>query len=467
MTDFSEVAYLREKVRALSAGLRSRLNEYFEELPDGQVGNLVEVVLLFLVQIEEEVNETSDPRELRLHCTLIDYLSQILEWLDHAHTAQTPRAHVSVLREISKKLLDGAEILVTPTIESNYRIHDKISWLETLAVQGLSESRQEKVLAKLPNALFRVWFPRVERENILNHALLGHEMGHPIADEFFEDYEQGSEYQTRLKRAQEEVAKDKTIAAMFAACEDDTERSQFKSEISERLADIHERALVEVVSDAVATFVFGPSALLSLLDFFIREALDALPSDDEYYPPNRYRWRSVLKLFKQEGYLQALREVIRRDPEGIYKALNSALDFLEDATSKNTDLEVIRSDPYTRVAYAWLDETLRQAVPFARKRSMELLYNRELIGREVSALVERLQANVPPSEMGVWPDVTPVDWRSALCASWVVALSHSLDPAQAEPDRRKSIQKVHNLALKAIDYIFLKRELSDFRALPK
>jgi hypothetical protein len=391
---------------------------------------------------------------------LIDQLSEVLEWLDHAHTAQTPRAYVEILAEISSKLHGGAAILVTPTVECNYRISNEVPNLIRLT-NALPPSKQDLVVALLPAALYRVRFPRIERENILNHSLFGHEFGHPIADEFLDDHEEDVIYQERLLDAQREIEKEQDTADEMARCLDDTERTFLVNNIQDKLSQVHKRALVELVSDAIAIHLFGPSAIFASMDFFIREPLDEKPEEDEYYPPTRYRWRLMLQILKQGGYLQQLNELELEMP--IRATLNSTIEYLESVVADKCDLEVLERDPYTRTAYAWLTKTLPAALEYAKKRVSNLSYEPLRLSQEVPKLLERLQAGVPPSEIGIWPNVEPVDWRSTLVASWLLALWQTLDPDMSSDYRREALRTTHRLTVKGVEYIFLQRDICAFR----
>jgi hypothetical protein len=458
---FTEGLYLREKADSLQAGLLLRLEEFVEELPTGQSANLIETIKVFLAQIEAEL-KTCDDAELRFFCPLIDQLSEVLEWLDHAHTAQTPRAYVEILAEISRTLHGGAAILVTPTVECNYRISDEVPNLVRLT-SALSPTRQEIVVARLPEALFRVRFPRIERENILNHSLFGHEFGHPIADEFLDEHEDDVVYQERLLEAQRQIEKEQDIADAMAGCQDETERTVLLNNIQDTLSQIHRRALVELVSDAIAVYLFGPSAIFASMDFFIREPLDEKPEEDEYYPPTRYRWRLMLQILKGGGYLQELDGLELES--SIRATLNSAIAYLEAAVEDKSDLAVLERDPYTRAAYAWLTKTLPNALDYAKKRASDLTYEPTRVSQEVPRLLERLQVGVPPSEVGTWPNVQPVDWRSTLVASWLLALWQTLDLNLSKDERREALRTTHRLAVKGVEYIFLQRDIHAFRKL--
>jgi hypothetical protein len=466
MGSFTEEGYLREKARSLRAGLLSRLDEYVEEFPKGQSTDLIQTIHFFLGEIEKEIDACDDRRTLRLFCPLIEKLSEVLEWLDHAHTAQTPRACVELLCEIARRLHGDADVLVTPTVESNYQILDEVPWLTRLT-DSLSASRQQLVIDQFPRALYHVRFPRVERENILNHALFGQEFGHSIADEFFYDHEDKVHYQEQLNAAQAEVEHDPEIKSELAECSDETERADLINRIQDKLSTIHQRGLVELMSDAIAVHLFGPSAIFATVDLLIREPLDELPSeDDDYYPPTRYRWRLMFDVLEQSGYIDALRALeFTADQRDIADALASTLSYIEEAISKRSDRDVLQDDIYTRASYNWLqDKTLPEALDHAEKRVSEARYDPSLITTEVLPLIQRLEVGVPPSETGTWPKVSRVDWRSTIVAGWLVALGQATSGKFDERQRRDALSTTHRLTVKGVEYLFLQRDIEHYKS---
>lgn len=464
MVSFTEEGYLREKVRTLRRGLMSRLDEFVEDFPTGQSANLIGIIKTFLDQVEIELGKCDHINLLRLFCRLIDALASVLEWLDHAHTAETPRVCVEILREIADKIHQGSAIIVTPTIDSNYFISDERPDLERFT-SALSESGQAIVLAKFPSSIYRVRFPRLERENILNHSLFGHEFGHPIADKYLADHETEIIYQKRLNNAQMRVQNQPAIAKELLELEDDTDRTGFLNHISNKLAEIHKRALVELVSDAIAIHLFGPSALFSAVDLFIREGIDDLPTEqDDYYPPTRYRWRFMMQILKEEGHLKELNKLrFTQDQNQIETSLSSVLKYLTRVVNKTDDLLVLQSDPYVDAAYGWLKKTLPRALRYARQRVATMIYRPATMAAEVSPLLQRLGAGVPPSEVGSWPNIKPVDWRSTMAASWLVALSQMFDQKQSADKRQDLVQTTHRLAMKAVEYVFMQRDFKTFK----
>lgn len=462
---FTEARYLQEKARLLCNGLSSRLDEFVEEFPDGQSSRrLIGTIRVFIADIEDQLAGATEVRLLRWLCSLIDKLAEMLEWLDHAHIAQTPKAYVNILREISGVLFQNAEILVTPAIESNYTIIDEVPSLLHLT-SLLTESAHQSVADLLPDSLYHVRFPRIERENILNHPLFGHEFGHPIVDEFFDEHETKSSYQSRLSDAQKTIEREQVVIDRLAACVDDLDRARELNAISETLSAIHKRALVEIVSDAVAVYIFGPSAIFAAMDLLIREGLDEAPAPDDYYPPTRYRWRFMLKVLVDEGHIQALKKLsLSGNQQGVQITLDETLAFLDGVAAENVDGQVIASDPYMRVAYSWLDQTLPDALTHARQYVEKLIYDSTLILDEVPPLLERLLAGVPPSQIGIWPDVKSVDWRSAFVASWLLSLNQGLDSTKTSDQRKIATKTTRDLVAKGIEYIYLQRDKRQFNA---
>lgn len=461
---FTEETYLRQKARNLSAGLASRLEEFVQDISSGQSSkNLTRTVRVFLERIDAQLAITDDIRILRWHCLLIDNLAESLEWLDHADAAQVPKACIEILNEISRVVPDGAGILVTPVTESNYFITDWRPIIRNLT-NALPENDARLVMACLPTPLYRVQFPRIEKENILNHALFGHEFGHPIVDEFFSTHETSAEYKERFQRALIEAEQEAEIAEELAGYTDEVDRARVKTNISETLSEIHKRAVEELTADAVAVYLFGPSAIFSAIDLFIRHSLDESPEYDEFYPPTRYRWRFMYQILKEEGYIDALKNLSTKSSSAAISTLNTVIQYLEESISKNSDRDALQIDPLTKVAYAWLEMTLPESTKYAVDRTKKFKYTVEALKAEVPALLERLEIGVPPSEVGAYPESKPVDWRSSLIAGCIIALHHTSGPSSFSEEDRKKLLVTYRLTEKGIEYIFLRRQFEEYRS---
>ena len=89
---------------------------------------------------------------------------------------------------------------------------------------------------------------------------------------------------------------------------------------------------------------------------------------------------------------------------------------------KETDLESIQYDIISREAYRvianeWktIQEQFLSILPPVSSRAYRLIDRKP----EIEDLVLKLEKDIPPNDLGNWPDTTPADYRDILNASWV------------------------------------------------
>lgn len=462
MKPFDEAFFFQEKALALSSGLSLRLSEFVNEFPAGSPHELIRITKGFLTHIDAALSGPPSPVRFD-YFGLIEVLSKALDWLDNAHTAQTPKALVESLEAIASELFSEAKLLVSPSSEYNYSIVDLIPHYTELANNCLPLSSARALIATFPKALYLVQFPRIERENGLNLAIFGHEFGHPIADEFISAHEQLPIYVSRLAAAKASIQSDSKLSAALASRTNPLEKAQLLSRFVDAVVVMHRRALQELVSDAVGVGLFGPSILFSSLAVFGQTSLDAVASSPSYYPPSRFRLRLMARLLTDAGYIKGLSE-LKLSPafENIQLALKRALDHIERLVQADSDVTATTADPIARIAYEWLAQTLPDALSHASLRTKGGAFAADRISREVPGLVERLSKHVPPNEIGVWPKAGIVDWRSGLLAAWLMTLCQIEDSSMNAATRRKALQTTQKVSLKGIEYALLQRQYASF-----
>lgn len=465
MFAFREAVYIRGRVRSLCTGLRERLKEYVFEFPDGSPLDLIRILELFLDEMEASLAATGDINELRFYIPVIQELAGVLTWLDNAHSAQTPRGLVQILDRTSQSLFQDVKLLVVPSSEYNYSIADLVPPLKKLAKGPLPRAAQERLEKALPKKFYLVQFPRIQREHILNHAIFGHEFGHPIADDFIEIHETQTAYQQRFQDAKRQVEADPAVVAHLNQIHDVVERGKELSDIADAISEIHRRAIQELVSDATSIQLFGPSAAFALLDLLLTDELDTLPSEPGFYPPSRFRLRLIESLLNSTGHDRALRTLaLDSTVATIGDSTRIALDHLRGVIATTTDHNQINSDPIVKAAYEWLDKTLPEAIAYAERETAKSAYHSSLVESEVPELLKRLQLKVPPNETGLWPDVEVADWRSALTAGWLHALNHALSTAATDEAKDEGITSIQELTLKGVEYAILQAAYTAHRA---
>jgi hypothetical protein len=263
MASYDEIRYLRSKAHSLCEGLKLRLSEFHDDFPAGSPGELIRITNAFLEKIRDEVETTPDRNVLTAFFRLIDTLSGMLDLLDNAHTAQTPRGLVQFLQEIANNLYPGSCLLVSPSSAYNYSIVNIIPDFSKLAKNALPASVAAALIATFPKELYVVRFPRTERDNVLNHTVFGHEFGHPIADAFVAAHERQPEFAARLSDVKQKIQSDPTIQGLLSKAADPVEQSQLLNHAVDTVVTLHRRGLEELVADAVGIRLFGISALLA------------------------------------------------------------------------------------------------------------------------------------------------------------------------------------------------------------
>lgn len=462
---FDEGNYFREKARGLNGGLLLRLDEFVNEFPAGAPSELIEIIKLFVGAIDVELSRNSDASLLRQYCGLISHLASFLQYLDNAHTAQTPRGLVALLEQTANVLFSKSVLLVSPSSAYNYFIADIVPTIRQLAVRALSPDARKPLEARLPETFYIVQFPRVERDNILNHAIFGHEFGHPIGNKFLAEHEQEQIYKNRLTEAKEKIKVDAELAKHLATFPDALAQSQQLNKMVEAVTKIHRRGLEELISDAVGVYLFGPSALFAGFDILGQSALDEPPAPDSGYPPSRYRIRLMYDLLVKSKHIDVLADLpLEESQRDIAEAIRSILKFIKTISEGQADKANIKGRALVRIAYEWLEQTLPAVQDAIEKRIASAAYSTDSALAELPALLKRLSLQVPPNEIGVWPDMHPVDWRSAILAAWLISYSQLANVAMSADVRRQHLATTQKLAAKGVEYAILRRQHEEFLA---
>jgi hypothetical protein len=466
MTDFPEVTYLKERVRSESAGLRYRLKEYVAEFPAGTPLKLIEITEGLLKELDDGLTTLNDVNQIKSRFHVLGSMSSLLTLLDNAHSQQTPRGLVHVLQRAVNELFPSALLLVAPTADYTYTITDLIPGLKRLAQGPLDPEAFRRFEATLPSAMYVVQFPRISRENVLNHVVFGHEFGHPIAEEFLRKHEATQAFKDRFSAIQKEMLESKAIQDGLAKRESATDKTKYRNQVLQMLDEIHERAFEELLSDAVAVELFGPSAVFALVDILVQDELDNPPSAPLFYPPNRSRMRWVYERLAANGHVDALRSLKLDAPLApIQQSLNATLDYIERLIKDQSDIEALhKRSPVISGAYNLVKDTLSAAMPVVQERTKKLVYSPALMAEQVPGLLERLSLQVPPNELGLGVDAKFVDSRSSFLASWLHVLNDTIRPLADPVDQQRKLLTTQNLALKGVELALLQDDYQKFCA---
>lgn len=446
-------------------GLFQRLDEIcVSDFPTGSPKEVIKLLQDILEKISLQIDSASEEQTLALICRVIHFYSSFLEYFDNAHTEQTPRGLVQLLEELMAQLSPKAKLLVWPQALYNYSIRDILPTLRKTTENLLPDSERKSLFDPFEGPINLISFPRVERDDILVHAVFGHELGHPIVEEYLIEEQATPIYAQHLKEA---IAKIDSAFSVELAALSHGEAFSEKEKLTNLMLDVRTRGLEELVSDAVAVLLFGPSALFALFDIFSSVGLDNPPSHPALYPPPRYRIRLAKQLMDQEGYTESLSEQGSSPQLGsIDDSIKAMLSHIDHTASDNSDVAILESDLLLKIAYDWVVLSLPDAIQYAKTRINQLSYDKDAISKDIPSLLERLALGIPPNEIGVQPHIKTVDWRSAILSAWICKIhGHKKGVSSPTPMSSPDIDLLQKITLRAVEYILLqKRYESHMRA---
>lgn len=444
--------------------LRSRFDELnSRDFPNSAPNEVIALIKQALTAIGRQV-DTADGRVLPLIFSLLNSYQEVLTFLDNAHTEQTPRGLVRILRDLLNRVSAGSRFVASPQSAYNYGIVD----VQPFLVAPLSNLLPMADLQALPSIsssrIHLILFPRVERDNILVHAVFGHEVGHIIATEFLTWEETQPQFQQSFQKVIEKVSK----AHPVSPSTDPLAVLRHRVELSNRVAQVRKRAMEELISDYVGAVLFGPSALLASFEIFMLNPIDLPPVGAELYPPSRFRLRFILDTMKEEGFVAALDDCVSQGGERLphLVAVQAHLQRIGALVAEEDDLKALANDSLISDTYEWVKASLEDAKQFVKTRlATDMIYSTGAFSAEIPELIGRLVLNVPPSELDAFPNVRLPAWQSALLAGWFVRIYGKRQSAEGEiPFRLQDYDGLQRLVLRAIENIGLHKEYLDHMA---
>jgi hypothetical protein len=298
-----------------------------------------------------------------------------------------------------------------------------------------------------------LWLPRLHRLNALLHTNIGHELFHPALESFFKKYRPAvlPVISMSCKGFLEKQGVPTDETDLFF------DETRIDMVVSETLK-IWERGLSEVLCDFGCAQIFGPAAMTALLSMAQCDQLDTCPKSPLYYPPWRFRLRSVhhrieesVKKFVEEHLLD------NRYAEAFTSTLNAFKKIVDDKTDK----EQIEGHPLCDIAYKQIDTLLNDGWEYVGRLIPSTVKRWDSTQNQVSALLARIEAGIPPSEVvreGNALSPEAADISAILVAGWVY---ESYWQQQAEGERRFDYPTFMRLLLKGSEDAALRRAYSE------
>jgi hypothetical protein len=386
-----------------------------------------------------------------------------LRFIEGASTPRTPWSVVGPFEKLGGAVHPDAHFIIRPQWTYNYTIRELIQPYKDFLKKNVPKSKQSRVnklFSGLPSRFYVVSFPGIERKNVLLHAVVGHEFGHPIAKKFFE----GDDPKSFLFDIFNAVTKELSAKPSEWA------------KTTQLAAEVRQHALEEILCDLTQLRLFGPAAIFAMEEFAYNFLLDKLYG---WHPPWRYRLRITLDDLTDAHVDQLLSEV--RDDVAL--KVKDRVQTLRKLVQKKDDRVIIDSKVFTRIGFRFAEKAIPKAKALLTKELGKYdLFQGESLGRlsgDVGTLVERLQSRIPPNEIqGDGKDFYPADTPAILNAGWFYTIGYqdslfnekTLTKAPATKLIGQFVQEdgaVKRLILRAIEYADLQKEWAEWQAKKK
>lgn len=372
---------------------------------------------------------------------VIPLLHAILGFVAGSQINQTPSHLVVALRRYVRDTIPASDIIVSSKPELNYSITEIASKLRS-AFEGLP---MERSCERLPMYLFVVTLPTVEREQVLLHGIISHELGHPLAEAHHVVDTVLSQIPPKgdlIKRHAQQIlaqsAGDPDIRDLPPPFVELLVRSKVTTEVNERVT----RWLGELCSDAIGTRLFGPAYFFAFAHFFLSFA--HLDRASRTHPPARLRLKLMAHLLSTKYRFDNPEE------KGMDKFFR---DWSAEASRK-----VACRHPYDQIAVQHIeDDTILDLICKETELAVRNLkcYSQDEHRRDIAGLSPLLVNLIPPGERGPFGAEKAVSIVSILNVGWFVYVcefpSFTRNLHEAEREKKLAGDRLQRILLKALE----------------
>lgn len=398
-----------------------------------------------------------------------DNLHFYLSFLEAGEANRIPSVMISPLQAMIRELAADAKVVVwCGWLPSNYSAGPNLGSRLRMLVTEVFDDAAHPTVGKIPSVLAVLSFPAAERDNMLLHSALGHELGHVLsvynADiKVYTDSVPVTLDEEALRSIAKQIQEDGPDPGLNANLFVQSTYDALKTEATRILSNW----LSELLADAYSVYLLGPAPLLSL------DYLAGIQGPSLTHPPSHLRFSIMLKCLDLSGFRKAndselawltkkltdIETVCSLNPqfdrpssEIVYRCLKTHLDTISTyimcgilpATPGKPDMEPISRQPYR----------------YEDWRATYLAVNSDTGTK--SCLVDRMLNYVIPDCIDVPGRERMATLPSILNAGWAVFYGHwerfckglgATDLRQQHEAR----QKLFNLLLKGVEAVDLKR----------
>ncbi|OQW35254.1 MAG: hypothetical protein A4E19_16935 [Nitrospira sp. SG-bin1] len=443
---------------ALARNIQNQLSHILsKDFPTEAPRKLGKIFQGIVVKVISVLETNSDERVLKFACHSLKIISGHLHYLEGSTSNRIPTSMIAPVENLIHQVEPKALFILRAQRSYNYSVFDIAGHYRKMLGPLLGDTLEEVMQGV--TTFYVIGIPTVEYPNVLLHAIIAHELGHRVADRYLEqeDRENVVAYVNQL------------IGPDLKWCGSEYENLPPLFELSARqrvfqiIYQARYRALEELISDAVAFYLLGISALFALEDIASTSVLDALPDEsNQFYPPWRYRIRQLLAWLDKEELVTLIVGIDGAAPiPDIRKAVLKRIEHLKDLARDDSDLAIINENGFIERAYRDVPSVLAKMPLFFESKLSGQQYSRATLETEIGQLLERLSVGIPPDEVKTASSLNPPDFRSAIAAGWFYRTARiSLPFDQGIKWHLDHDERINRLVLKAIETIELLKDYS-------
>jgi len=421
--------------------LQVKLNEYYKDLLSATDSDIKHRIL----------------GDIKLLVNLVKRLAAELRFIEGAKVERTPWSLVQPVEKLAQKLLPGTRLIVRPQWHYNYGILEVIDTYKKATESFFDIKDKEEVFNGLPENIHILSFPGLERGNVLLHVNFGHEIGHPLVQQYLLKEDQNYLIDIRQEAA-EATHETRPIFQILEV-----------EELTKRVSEYRKKALQEILADLISVRLFGLAAVFAIYRISLFSEFFDNISEKSLYPPMRTRLRYCLDAIQWPQYSAALERTVRglNDFLDVKNAVSSKIAQLQNLVRDKRDEENINKKIATRIAYRSVRKALPSALQFINQRTGDTAWHlNEKTAADVFRLVERLKNKVPPNEFASDKGGMKVGELAAIAnAGWFYKLTYLPEIFKVDDPTEyfQEIDIINRLVLRGIEMSDLQREYVVFK----
>jgi hypothetical protein len=406
---------------------------------------------------EDNILYESRIRQLRRLKELIQIFSSHLQFIENSKMDKIPWSLIEPLQKIASSITPNAKIVLCQQWDYNYSIytrnlfeqyHELILILEEFIPEDIFNS----LIKKLETPLYLVNFPYLEKNNILLFSLLGHEIGHLVADKLIQKLEPdilGNTFRSELRDLYQKKFKGLTTQPNYLAY----------------CSNAWKRLFEELLSDIIGSLIFGPAMLFSMFEFSIQYDLDMIPDNsNQFYPPWRARLRIILNTISE------VMPSFNNFESTIFTDLNVKNRLLQIKTiiDNKKDIQLLKdeSNILISIIYENVIERINSYLPNLLKKFNKDNFDETKFFDNINSLNSRLQKGIPPNIIDELDLTTVSSIEEIINSAWKYRLSWESKIFDAEGNFNKEFietrKNLNKLTIKAIEYMNLSNNYKEY-----